>query len=141
MIVHTAIDHVNTYVNHKVRTCEDISTRGYCTATWNPGTYGDCKQFASLKLAMLLRMGVRPQDLTLWIVRTPYAHNQHAVLVYNPTSEVLDAPGPVVCGSWGCTRSDDLVPRAVKEKQGFQFLHPCDACAGPARKLARDGKL
>lgn len=142
MIPHATLDTVNTYVNQHVRLCEDLYQRGYCTTDWKPGTYGDCKQVASFKLALLLRMGAKPQDLTIWIVQVPGAKSRHAVLVVNATGEVLDEPGPWVCGQYGCWRPSIITTRRIMERHdGVKFLTPCDACAAPARKLAKEGKL
>jgi hypothetical protein len=142
MIAHTTLETVNTFVNGRVRWCEDVYQRGYCTTTWNPGTYGDCKQFATLKLAMLLRMGAKPKDFTIWIVRKPGDRTNHAVLVVNATGEILDTPGAWVCGQYGCSRSNQITTRKVMEKHDrVKFLTPCEACAWPARRLAKEGKL
>lgn len=142
MIPHATLDAVNTYVNAHVRFCADISNYGSCTSTWNPGTFGDCKQVASLKLAMLLRMGAKPSDLTLWIVKRPQDRERHAVLVVNATGEVLDVAGPWVCGQYGCSRTNFIYTRKFVEKHdGVKFLTPCYACAYPARRLAKEGHL
>lgn len=142
MIAHATLEATNAYVNHVVRWCEDIETRGFCTTTWQPGTYGDCKQVATLKLAMLLRQGAKPSDLTIWITKRVGDKANHAVLVYNPTAEVLDVPGAWVCGSYGCTRSNQIATIKIKQRhEGMKFLSACPACSYWARRLAKTGHI
>lgn len=88
---------VNSLVNHNIRYGEDLAVRGVADQWASPADtlrrgVGDCEDFALLKMAMLLGLGVDPSAIQLVVGVHETRGQGHAVLTVRLDSEnwVLD---------------------------------------------------
>lgn len=92
-----SVGHINRAVNLQIKPISDMQQYGVIDYWSSPletltSGKGDCEDYAILKLAVLLQIGIRPDHLKFVVVHSVRHHSDHAILniLIDTTWRILD---------------------------------------------------